>query len=111
MSYIPARGDIAWITIDLQAGHEKWGRRPVLIVSPAAYNEKVGLALCCPIASQVKGYPFEVNIPQELPVEGVVLTDQVKSFDWKAREVTLICQVPGEAMDEVLQKLATLLLQ
>jgi len=92
-----------------QAGHEQAGRRPALVLSPAAYNGKVGLAILCPITSQVKGYPFEVQIPMGLPLEGVILSDQVKSLDWKARKAELICRLPLEAVEQTLLKLGTLL--
>src|SRR6202795_4419165 len=75
-SYIPERGDAVWITLDPQAGHEQAGRRPALVLSPSAYNGRVGLALFCPITSQVKGYPFEVPLPAGMPVGGVVGADQ-----------------------------------
>ncbi len=97
------------ITLNPQAGHEQKGRRPAVVLSPAAYNRKVGLALMCPITNQVKGYPFEVHIPQGLGVTGVVLADQVKSLDWRARKAELICELPEAAILDVLQKLATLL--
>ena len=74
MDYVPRRGDIVWKTLNPQAGNEQAGRRPALILTPEAYNRKVGLAILCPITSQVKGYPFEVNIPDELPVTGEILT-------------------------------------
>ena len=92
-----------------QAGHEQAGRRPALVLSPGAYNEKVGLAIMSPITNQVKGYPFEVAIPSGLPVEGVVLSDQLKSFDWRARNTELLCKLPPESTLEALQKLGTLL--
>jgi mRNA interferase MazF len=79
------------------------------VLSPAAYNRKVGLALLCPITSQVKGYPFEVRLPQRLPVTGVILADQVKSLDWRARKAEVVCKVPEEVVQEVLLKLGTLL--
>jgi mRNA interferase MazF len=79
--YIPARGDIVWISLNPQAGHEQAGRRPALVISPVQYNKKVGLALLCPITSHVKGYPFEVLLPPSLPVNGAILSDQVKSLD------------------------------
>ena len=85
-AYIPERGDAVWITLDPQAGHEQAGRRPALVLSPSAYNGRVGLALCCPITSQVKGYPFEVPLPVGSPVSGVVGADQVKSLDWRAQK-------------------------
>ncbi len=80
-----------------------------MVLSPLAYNEKVGLAVLCPITSQEKGYPFEVKIPQGLAVSGVVLADQVKSLDWRAREAERICALPAEVMAEILGKLGTLL--
>jgi len=92
-----------------QAGHEQAGRRPALVLSPAAYNRKVGLAILCPITSQVKGYPFEVQIPKGLPLEGVILSDQAKSLDWRARKSELICRLPLETVQQALLKLGTLL--
>ena len=107
--YIPQRGDVVWITLNPQAGHEQAGRRPAVVLSPEAYNGKVGLAILCPITNQVKGYPFEVLIPAGMPVTGVILTDQVKSLDWRARDAKLICALPMETIGEVLQKIGTLL--
>jgi len=92
-----------------QAGHEQAGRRPAVVLSPARYNGKVGLAILCPITSQVKGYPFEVRLPKGLPVEGVILADQAKSLDWKARQAELICRLPAETVQEALLKLGALL--
>jgi mRNA interferase MazF len=109
VQYVPGRGDAIWLSFDPRLGHEQAGRRPALVVSPASYNEKVGLALVCPIASRVKGYPFEVEIPKESGVEGVVLSDQVKSLDWEKRKAEFICQVPGSVTRAVLAKLRTLL--
>lgn len=109
MAYIPNRGDIVWITLNPQAGHEQAGRRPALVLSPAAYNGKVGLAILCPITNQIKGYPFEVLIPAGLAVSGAILSDQVKSLDWKARQAELACTLPKRTMDEALQKLSTLI--
>ncbi len=105
----PDRGDVVWVTLAPQAGHEQAGRRPAVVLSPAAYNSKVGLALMCPITSRIKGYPFEVTIPAGLPVAGVVLSDQVKSLDWRIRRAERICALPQPAVTEVLQKLGTLL--
>ena len=79
--YVPARGDAIWLTFTPQAGHEQAGRRPALVLSPASYNGKVGLAILCPITSQTKGYPFEVATPAGSRVSGVILADQVKSLD------------------------------
>lgn len=109
MAKVPDRGDVVWISLTPQAGHEQAGRRPAVVLSPARYNGKVGLAVLVPITSQEKGYPFEVRIPQGLPVEGVILADQVKSLDWKARRAELICALPGETVGEALLKLNTLL--
>jgi len=108
-AYVPDRGDAVWITLNPQAGHEQSGRRPAVVVSPAAYNGKVGLALFCPVTSQVKGYPFEVLIPSRLKVSGVILSDQVKSLDWRARKTELICRLPEATISEVLQKVGVLL--
>jgi len=109
--YVPTRGDAVWITFNPQAGHEQAGRRPALVLSPASYNGKVGLAILCPITSQVKGYPFEVTIPSGLKVGGVVLSDQVKNLDWRFRRAELNCKFPRETVAEVIDKLATLLLE
>ena len=107
--YIPERGDVVWISLNSQAGHEQAGRRPALIISPAAYNDKVSLAILCPITKQIKDYPYEVTIPQGLRVSGAVLSDQVKSLDWKVRNAEFICQLPVDVAKEVLKKLNTLL--
>ena len=92
-----------------QAGHEQSGRRPALVLSPSDYNKKVGLAIFCPITSQIKGYPFEVLLPEDIGVEGVVLSDQIKTLDWRIRSVKLICTLPSETINEVLQKIRVLL--
>jgi len=107
--YVPRRGDVVWITLNPQAGHEQAGRRPAVVLSPAVYNGKVGLAILCPITNQIKGYPFEVLIPPGMAVSGAILADQVKSLDWRARDAEWICTLPGETVNEVLQKLGTLL--
>lgn len=109
MAYVPDRGDAVWLNFDPQAGHEQAGRRPALVLSPQAYNRKVGLAILCPITNQVKGYPFEVVIPDGLRVSGCVLSDQVKNLDWKSREASLITRLPGSVTSEVLLKLRTLI--
>jgi len=109
MAYVPERGDVVWITLNPQAGHEQAGRRPAVVLSPAVYNSKVGLAVLCPITRRVKGYPFEVEIPSGLAVGGVILADQVKSLDWRARTAELAGRLPIATVAEVLQKLNTLL--
>ena len=85
-AYVPDRGDIVWLQFDPQAGHEQAGRRPAFVVSPRSYNRKVGLALFCPVTSRVKGYPFEVPLPTSGKARGAVLSDQLKSLDWRARK-------------------------
>lgn len=109
MVYVPDHGDAVWITLNPQAGHEQAGRRPAVVLSPAAYNHRVGLAILCPITNQKKGYPFEVNIPAGLKVTGVILSDQVKSLDWRVRQAELIDTLPEQTVAEVLSKLNTLL--
>lgn len=104
MVYIPSRGDIIWLEFIGQAGHEQTGTRPALTISPYQYNQRVGLGLFCPITSQVKGYPFEVKIPDNLSVKGVVLCDQIRSVDWKMRKAKFICKLPDTALEEVLAK-------
>ena len=107
--YCPSQGDIVWLTFDPQAGHEQAGRRPALVISPEPYNRKVGLALICPITSRRKGYPFEVEIPKGLEVSGVVLADQIKSLDWKARKADFCCTPPKETLLEAYCKAQALL--
>jgi len=109
--YIPQCGDIVWITLNPRAGHEQSGRRPAVVLSPGSYNNKTGLALFCPITSRIKGYPFEVLLPDGLPVEGAILSDQVKSLDWRIRNAEQLCSLPTSTISEVLQKLNTLLSQ
>lgn len=109
MAYVPARGDVVWLNFNPQAGHEQAGRRPALVITPQAYNEKVGLALFCPITTKQKGYPFEVEIPAGLNVTGVVLCDQVKSLDWRVRQAELLARLPARTMSQVLQKINILI--
>ncbi|WP_372630227.1 endoribonuclease MazF [Cohnella sp.] len=107
--YVPDRGDLVWLQFDPQAGHEQSGKRPALTISPAAYNGKTGLSLFCPVTSRVKGYPFEVNLPEDLPIEGVVLSDQLKNLDWQSRQAKFICKVSEETLNEVLSKIDLLI--
>jgi mRNA interferase MazF len=90
-------------------GHEQGGRRPALVLSHEAYNQKVGLCIACPITSQAKGYPFEVSLPSGLPVTGVVLADHVKNVEWRARQSEFICECPTDVLEELLQKLEPLI--
>ena len=108
-NYVPNTGDLIWLTFDPQAGREQAGRRPALVLSPAAYNEKTDLALVCPISSRVKGYPFEVPLPEGLPISGVVLSDHLKSLDWKQRRAEFVAYVGAEVVSDVLARLAPLL--
>ena len=108
-AYCPKRGDVVWISFNPQAGHEQAGHRPALVLSPESYNRKVGLSLLCPITNQVKDYPFEVSVPDGLKASGVVLSDQVKSMDWKARRASFLCSLPESTVHQVLNKVGTLL--
>ena len=106
--YVPARGDVVWLQFNPQTGHEQAGRRPALVISPQAYNKKVGLALFCPITSKAKGYPFEVELPEGLEVQGAVLSDQIKSLDWRSRDASRLGVVSRSVLEEVLAKILTL---
>lgn len=108
-AYVPARGDLVWLEFDPRSGHEQAGRRPALVLSPRAYNGRVGLAVCCPVTTQVKGYPFEVLLPAGLKVKGAVLADQVKSLDWRGRKATLIAGAPDEILDDTVAKIRALI--
>jgi len=107
--YVPDRGDIVWLEFNPQAEHEQAGHRPALVVSPKAYNQKVGLALFCPITSNVKGYPFEVVLPEKHKVSGAILSDQIKSLDWKVRKAKRMACAPNNVLEEVLAKILTLI--
>ena len=98
-----------WIDFDPQIGREQAGRRPAVVLSPAAYNRRVGLALFCPVTSRVKGYPFEVAIPDGSGVAGVILADQVKSLDWRKRNASVIGVLPRETVAAVLHRVNALL--
>lgn len=100
-NYIPSRGDIIWLDFQPQAGKEQAGQRPALVVSHEKYNKIVGLGIFCPITSKVKGYPFEVLLPEDCLIEGVVLSDQVKSLDWKKRNAKFICKVDPLLLEKV----------
>jgi mRNA interferase MazF len=109
MTYVPEQGHAIWLTFDPQAGHEQAGRRPAVVLTPAAYNRKTGLILVCPVTSKVKAYPFEVSLPAGLPISGVVLADQAKSADWRARQAAYICELPCDILPHILAKLSALL--
>ncbi|MCF8360666.1 MAG: endoribonuclease MazF [Prolixibacteraceae bacterium] len=105
--YIPRRGDLIWLNFELQTGKEQKGRRPAVVLSNSSYNQIVGLVICCPVTSKIKGYPFEVLLPSNLPISGVVLADQIKSLDWKKREAQFI----GELNDSLLEKILGLFIK
>ncbi len=107
-AYFPERGDVIWLNFSPQAGHEQAGYRPAVVISPSAYNTTVGLAVCCPITNQIKGYPFEVVLPEDMKTTGAVLSDQLKSLDWRMREAKLIEKIPTEILDDILAKINTL---
>jgi mRNA interferase MazF len=106
--YVPERGDIVWLDFNPQTGHEQKGKRPAIVISPKEYNEKVGLGLFCPITSREKNYPFEVRIRNK-KIDGVVLSDQIKSLDWTKRDIKYITRAADEAMNEILNKLNVLI--
>ena len=108
-TYIPNRGDIVWLDFNPQVGHEQKGRRPAIILSPKSYNEKTNLALVCPITTQIKNYPFEVRLPENLTTEGVVISDQIKSLDWYCRNVEFIENAGANVINMVISKSILLL--
>ncbi len=107
--YVPSRGDIVWLNFNPQAGHEQAGRRPALVLSPKSYNETTGLALLCPVTTAAKGYPFEVLLPPGGDITGAVLSDHIKSLDWRARHADLATRTTPRVVDQVLQMIGVLL--
>lgn len=105
----PDQGDVVWLDHDPQAGHEQAGRRPTLVLSPKAYNAATGLMLCCPVTSQVKGYPFEVDLVGVKGLKGVALSDQLRSLDWEARGAEKAGRAADNAVADVLAKVKVLL--
>jgi len=103
----PDAGDIVWLEFSPQAGHEQAGHRPALVLSPAAYNDKTGMMVCCPMTTQIKGYPFEVVVVADPP--SAVLSDQVKSLDWRARRASRNGRVTPDALAEVRAKIRALI--
>lgn len=108
-AYVPDAGDLVWLSFDPQAGREQRGRRPALVVSPRSYNQRAGLALMCPITSQVKGYPFEVSLAPDGAVTGVVLADHIKSLDWRERRAEFAASVGDAVLGDVRARLRPLL--
>ena len=109
MIYEPGRGDVVWLDLNPQSGHEQAGRRPALVLSPKVYNQKAGLAVVCPITSTIREYPYVVKIPKGVGVTGVILSDQIKNLDWKIRKAQFICNMPLNILKEVIEKLNTLI--
>jgi mRNA interferase MazF len=107
--YVPERGDLVWLDFYPQSGREQKGRRPALVLSPREYNLKSGLALCCPITSKVKGYPFETAVETAGEIRGVILCDQIRSLDWRARRARLIGHASPASLDDALAKVEALL--
>ena len=110
MSYVPNRGDVIWLNFTPQAGHEQMGTRPALVLSPEKYNKKTGLAVCCPITSNVKGYPFEVPVSGK-KINGVVLSDHLKNLDWKFRKAKFIERASKEVIEQCSMKISALIIQ
>lgn len=109
MGYVPRRGDVVWLSFDPQAGHEQAGRRPAFVLSPESYNRKTGLLLACPVTSKVKCYPFEVVLPDGLGVSGVILADQIKSLDWKARRAEFASATDDSVLNDVVSLILPLI--
>lgn len=110
-SYVPEKGDIVWISFTPHAGHEQASRRPAIVLSPGTYNKKSGLALFCPITSRIKGYPFEAVLSDTGTIKGVILADQIKSLDWRARRAEFACRATRRIVDEVAGKVGSILEQ
>jgi mRNA interferase MazF len=108
VSYVPDAGHVVWLEFDPQSGREQAGRRPALVLTPASYNKKTSLMICCPLTSQIKGYPFEVLVEMD-GVNSVVLSDQVKSLDWKIRKAKFKDKVTLDVLVEVRAKAKSLL--
>jgi mRNA interferase MazF len=106
--YIPDRGDYVWLNFTPQSGHKQRGIRPAIIISRKEYNAKTGLAICCPITSKIKGYPFEVKISSD-KINGVILSDQIRKLDWKARYAEKIDQADIKIINQVIKNLELLI--
>ncbi|MDE2820300.1 MAG: type II toxin-antitoxin system PemK/MazF family toxin [Chloroflexota bacterium] len=109
MAYIPERGDVVWIQLDPQAGREQAGHRPALVLSPQSFNKKLNVVFCCPITSRAKRFEFEVPLPDNLDVKGVVLSHHMKSLDWRARDAKYMTRIPDYVVDDVLSVLDSIL--
>lgn len=102
MASAPKKGDIIYLQFNPQTGHEQAGRRPAIVLSPQAFNDKTGFAFVCPITSQKKDYPFEVDLPKNIKTQGVILTDQLKSLDWTARDIQIVENVDEATLEKCL---------
>ena len=107
--YVPERGDIIWLNFSPQMGHEQAGHRPAFVISSSNYNRKTGLAICCPITNQIKGYPFEVILPEASKVRGTILSDQMKNLDWRVRGAKWIDTMPADITKEVTAKITAII--
>ncbi len=109
LTWVPERGDVIWLEFDPQAGREQAGRRPAVVLSPASYNAPTSRALCVPVSTKAKGYPFEVPLPEDFPVQGVAFADQVKCLDWRARHAHPVAALPPTVLTALLARTRTLL--
>ena len=106
--YVPDSGDLIWLDFDPQAGREQAGRRPAVILSPRYFNQKSSVAYACPISSKVKGYRFQVLLPNGLPVHGVVLCEHMRSLDWRIRNAVFLGLMPDEVLAQVREVVRTI---
>ncbi len=103
--YIPKRGDFIRISFDPQAGHEQMGNRPALVVSHERFNQKMGFAFVCPISNTQRKNPFYAVIPEGEAVTGVIMTDQMRSLDFRARQASFIGECPDLLLRDVLRRI------
>ncbi|MFT8363053.1 MAG: type II toxin-antitoxin system PemK/MazF family toxin [Sporolactobacillus sp.] len=107
--YVPSSGDLVYFNFNSQSGHEQVGKRPTIVLSPKEFNSKTGFAWVCPIASQKKEYPFEVELPDQTIIYGVILIDQLKSLDWQAGDIEYKERVPDDVVEKCLARVHTIL--
>ena len=108
-NYVPERGDLVWLEFDPQSGHEQSGTRPAMVLTPSSYNKISGMALCCPITTKIKGYPFEVVLPTNCKIAGAILTDHIKSLDWRSRNAKFIAKSDYNTLTEIIKKILPLI--
>jgi mRNA interferase MazF len=108
-AYCPEAGDIIWIDFNPTKGHEQQGRRPAIVLSPRAYNERAKLCVACPVTSRPKGYPFEVRLPQGHAVPGVILADHLRNLAWSEGRAKFITAAPADVLDDALAKISALI--